>query len=49
MANTLSAVSVVVTPVAFAGEPPPSLGLDAAVGLVGACALRVVGPPGKGE
>nr|QIY68454.1 cupin domain-containing protein [Streptomyces sp. RLB1-33] len=37
------------TPVAFAGELPPSLGLDAAVGPVGAYDLHVVGPPGKGE
>ncbi|MEU2735087.1 cupin domain-containing protein [Streptomyces sp. NPDC007095] len=37
------------TPVAFAGELPPSLGLDAAVGLVGAYDLHVVGPPGNGE
>jgi hypothetical protein len=37
------------TPVAFAGELPPSLGLDAAAGLVGAYDLHVVGPPAKGE
>lgn len=37
------------TQVAFAGELPPSLGLDDAAGLVGAYDLHVVGPPTKGE